>query len=59
MSWATEWVFDRDTLSYLGERSHLTKDSPTGNKGTIVHETAILKRAIVDDYRQRPGSTPK
>lgn len=59
VSWATEWIFDRDTLTYLGERTYLTKDSQTGKKGTVLEETAILKRAIVDDYRQRPGSTTK
>ncbi|MDX2525868.1 CU044_5270 family protein [Streptomyces europaeiscabiei] len=55
-AWATEWVFDRDTLTYLGERSHLTADGAMGAKGTIVHETAVLKRAVVDKYRERPTS---
>ncbi|WP_328772141.1 CU044_5270 family protein [Streptomyces sp. NBC_00286] len=59
VSWATEWIFDRDTLTYLGERSYLTKDTRTGKKGTVLQETAILKRAVVDEYRQRPGSTTK
>ncbi|MBA2808678.1 CU044_5270 family protein [Streptomyces sp. KM273126] len=55
-SWATVWIFDRDTLAYLGERTYLTKDSQTGKKGTVLGESAILKRAVVDEYRQRPGS---
>ncbi|MFJ9583126.1 CU044_5270 family protein [Streptomyces acidicola] len=55
-SWATEWIFDRDTLAYLGERTYLTKDSQTGKKGTVLGESAILKRAVVDQYRERPGS---
>ncbi|MEW2394547.1 CU044_5270 family protein [Streptomyces sp. NPDC046862] len=58
-SWATEWIFDRDTLAYLGRRTYLSKDGPTGKKGTVLAETAILKRAIVDKYRQRPGSDAK
>ncbi|MFE7837644.1 CU044_5270 family protein [Streptomyces sp. NPDC057474] len=55
-SWATEWVFDRDTLTYLGERSYLTADGAMGAKGTILGETAVLKRAVVDKYRERPVS---
>ncbi|MFD9115629.1 CU044_5270 family protein [Streptomyces bottropensis] len=54
--WATEWVFDRDTLAYLGERSRLTADGPMGAKGLILSETAVLERAVVDAYRERPGS---
>lgn len=53
---ATEWIFDRDTLAYLGERTYLSKDGSMGKKGTILGETAILKRAVVDEYRERPGS---
>ncbi|MER6011125.1 CU044_5270 family protein [Streptomyces bluensis] len=55
-SWATEWIFDRHTLAYLGERTYLTKDSQMGKKGTVLEESAILERAVVDEYRQRPGS---
>ncbi|AYN35457.1 hypothetical protein DUI70_4959 [Streptomyces albus] len=51
---ATEWVFDRDSLVYLGERSYLTEDTRAGEKGTVMEETAVLRRAIVDEYRQRP-----
>ncbi|MPY60408.1 CU044_5270 family protein [Streptomyces spongiae] len=54
--WATEWIFDRDSLAYLGERTYLSKDTPSGKKGTILAETAILKQGVVDKYRQRPGS---
>ncbi|MDX3516675.1 CU044_5270 family protein [Streptomyces scabiei] len=54
--WATEWVFDRDTLAFLGERSRLTADGPMGAKGMVLSETAVLERAVVDDYRERPGS---
>ncbi|BBC33290.1 hypothetical protein SGFS_045840 [Streptomyces graminofaciens] len=54
LSWATEWVFDRDSLMYLGERSYLAESGPTGKKGTVLAETAVLERAIVDEYRERP-----
>ncbi|MDX3620014.1 CU044_5270 family protein, partial [Streptomyces europaeiscabiei] len=55
-AWAIEWIFDRDSLTYLGERSYLTADGPMGDKGTILSETAVLKRAVVDEYRERPVS---
>ncbi|WP_371577249.1 CU044_5270 family protein [Streptomyces sp. NBC_01314] len=55
-SWATEWVFDRNDLTYLGDRSYLAADSKMGEKGMIVSETAVLERAVVDEYRERPVS---
>ncbi|MBD0424655.1 CU044_5270 family protein [Streptomyces sp. TRM S81-3] len=55
-STATEWVFDREDLTYLGERSYLTEDGDAGAKGTVLEETAVLERAVVDAYRERPGS---
>ncbi|MBI0299756.1 CU044_5270 family protein [Streptomyces sp. PRKS01-29] len=56
---ATEWVFDRDSLAYLGVRSYRTKDVGAGRKGDVLEETAVLKRGIVDAYRERPGSAAK
>ncbi|GAA1687131.1 CU044_5270 family protein [Streptomyces yatensis] len=53
---ATEWVFDRDSLTLLGERSYLTKDVRAGKKGDVMEKTAYLKRGIVDHYRERPTS---
>ncbi|WP_413798721.1 CU044_5270 family protein [Streptomyces iranensis] len=53
---ATEWVFDRDGLTLLGERSYRTTDLGAGKKGDVMEKTAYLKRGIVDHYRQRPGS---
>ncbi|WP_200304291.1 CU044_5270 family protein [Streptomyces adelaidensis] len=55
-AWATEWIFDRDTLTYLGERSYLTADGEMGKKGMIMSENAVLKRGVVDRYRERPGA---
>ena len=54
--WATEWIFDRESLVYLGERTWLTKDGAEGAKGTVLSENAVLERAVVDEYRERPGS---
>ncbi|WP_063732363.1 CU044_5270 family protein [Streptomyces sp. RTd22] len=54
-SWiVTEWVFDRDSLTLLGERSYRTKDVGAGKKGDVMEKTAYLKRGIVDHYRERP-----
>ncbi|MEU2653734.1 CU044_5270 family protein [Streptomyces sp. NPDC007325] len=50
----TEWIFDRSDLTFLGERSRLTRDSVRGRAGTVTHATAVLERAIVD----RPGVSP-
>ncbi|MFD5390597.1 CU044_5270 family protein [Streptomyces sp. NPDC127074] len=51
---ANEWVFDRDSLAYLGDREYRTKDFAAGKKGDVLAEYAILKHGIVDHYRQRP-----
>jgi hypothetical protein len=54
--WATEWIFDRHILEYIGRRSYLTADGPMGKKGTVMDESAVLERAVVDKWRERPGS---
>ncbi|MDQ0787692.1 CU044_5270 family protein [Streptomyces sp. B3I8] len=56
-STATEWIFDRKTLAFLGERSYLTHDVTAGRKGTVMEETAVLRRAVVDAYRERPSGS--
>jgi hypothetical protein len=56
-STATEWIFDRKTLAFLGERSYLTHDVKAGKKGTVMAETAVLRRAVVDAYRERPSGS--
>ncbi|WP_372407339.1 CU044_5270 family protein [Streptomyces luteireticuli] len=50
----TEWVFDKKTLTYLGQRTYLTRTDEWGEAGTLVHATAILERAVVDRARQIP-----
>ncbi|WP_320784798.1 CU044_5270 family protein [Streptomyces sp. CRN 30] len=54
---ATEWVFDPATLTYLGERTYFVKDSAAGKKGLVIEEYAVLERAVVDHYRERPKKT--
>lgn len=56
-STATQWIFDRKTLAFLGDRSYLTKDVAEGKKGTVMSETAVLRRAAVDGYRERPSGS--
>uniref|UniRef100_UPI000DE3ECAC CU044_5270 family protein n=1 Tax=Nonomuraea lactucae TaxID=2249762 RepID=UPI000DE3ECAC len=50
----TEWIFDRDTLKYLGERKVQIQDTQWLKKGTLLSTSAIFERAIVDQAGQRP-----
>ncbi|MFB8032562.1 CU044_5270 family protein [Streptomyces sp. NPDC056004] len=50
----TQWVFDRATYAFLGERTVLTESGDAGPAGTVVGTSAVLTRAAVD----RPGETP-
>lgn len=53
---ANEWIFDRDSLAYLGEREYRTKDFAAGKKGDVLSEYALLGHGIVDHYRERPAT---
>ncbi|MET9504186.1 CU044_5270 family protein [Streptomyces sp. NPDC006622] len=53
----TEWIFDKKTLAFLGERNVVVKkvaDSPF-EVGTVTFTSAITQRAIVDASKQVPG----
>ncbi|MFJ1549078.1 CU044_5270 family protein [Streptomyces sp. NPDC088246] len=50
----TQWVFDRTTYAFLGERTVLTEAGDAGPAGTVVGTSAVLTRAAVD----RAGETP-
>ncbi|MGW6855211.1 CU044_5270 family protein [Streptomyces xanthophaeus] len=50
----TEWIFDRDSLRLLGERTVLLEDSAWGTAGTPVTSVAVVGRGVVD----RAGQTP-
>ncbi|MEU1512244.1 CU044_5270 family protein [Streptomyces sp. NPDC005811] len=54
MGLRTEWIFDPDTLGYLGERSVLSRDSAMGAAGTVFDSRAVLERAVVDKRGQEP-----
>jgi hypothetical protein len=53
----TEWIFDKTTLEFLGERSVLTQDGPEGKAGQVSAISAVLERAIVDQAGQIPQRT--
>lgn len=44
----TEWIFSKQTLKYLGARE------TNVDNGTLVSQTAIQQRAIVDHAGQTP-----
>ncbi|MEV6205845.1 CU044_5270 family protein [Kitasatospora sp. NPDC051914] len=49
-----EWIFDRKTFEYLGERQIVVSAGTFGKPGDVVAETAVLSRAIVDKPGQQP-----
>ncbi|MFE5191043.1 CU044_5270 family protein [Streptomyces sp. NPDC056628] len=54
----TEWIFDKKTLRFLGERIVVVKaveDSPF-EVGTVTFTSAITQRAVVDANKQVPGA---
>ncbi|MFJ2393648.1 CU044_5270 family protein [Streptomyces sp. NPDC087843] len=51
----TEYIFDRDTHLFLGERSYLVKDTPEGKAGMLTGTSAILSRAVVNKMGDLPA----
>lgn len=51
----TEWIFDRKTYAFLGERSVQVGPSDTFKKGTVTFTVAITQRAVVDGMKEVPG----
>ncbi|MCX4698799.1 MULTISPECIES: CU044_5270 family protein [Streptomyces] len=49
-----EWIFDKETHEFLGERSVATDDFSDVKEGTVIANTAVLRRAVVDRAGQRP-----
>ncbi|CAL9477907.1 CU044_5270 family protein [Streptomyces sp. Tu 3180] len=49
-----EWIFDRRTFEFLGERSVAVEDHADVEKGTVTSNTAVLRRAVVDEAGRRP-----
>ncbi|WP_405424372.1 CU044_5270 family protein [Streptomyces erythrochromogenes] len=55
-----EWIFDRQTLAYLGERTvQVRGEAGEGGlikPGTVVFTTAVMTRAVVDRMKEIPAS---
>ncbi|MFJ8489017.1 CU044_5270 family protein [Streptomyces sp. NPDC094038] len=53
----TEWIFDKKSLRFLGERTVVVKALADSEfkVGTVIHTSAITERAVVDGNRQVPG----
>ncbi|MFJ6480621.1 MULTISPECIES: CU044_5270 family protein [unclassified Streptomyces] len=51
----TEWIFDKEGLRLLGERTVLLKDSAWGKAGTPVTSVAIVDRGVTDVAGRAPG----
>ncbi|WP_026411335.1 CU044_5270 family protein [Actinomadura oligospora] len=49
-----EWIFDRKTLTYLGERGSMVEDTKNAKKGMTTAITAILQRGVVNKAGQLP-----
>ncbi|MFB7287600.1 CU044_5270 family protein [Actinacidiphila glaucinigra] len=54
----TEWIFDRKTHVFLGERTVQAERDPYGvvPRGTVVSTSAVLTRSVVDGVKQLPGA---
>lgn len=51
----TEWIFDRTSLDYLGERTVFSRDTERAEAGTVLFTSAVLERAVVDKSGRAPG----
>jgi hypothetical protein len=53
-----EWIFDKDTLAFLGSRSYITKDEVKGiTSDTLSGTSAIMERTVVDQRGKAPART--
>ncbi|MFF0081272.1 CU044_5270 family protein [Streptomyces canus] len=51
----TEWIFDKKTYAFLGERNVQVEPSETFKKGTVTFTVAITQRAVVNEMKEVPG----
>ncbi|MFD7313936.1 CU044_5270 family protein [Streptomyces sp. NPDC059883] len=56
-----EWIFDKKTHAFLGERSVQVKERKEEGvvlkPGTVNYTSAIITRAVVDEMKQTPSSS--
>ncbi|MEU3693558.1 CU044_5270 family protein [Streptomyces narbonensis] len=53
----TEWIFDKKSLEFLGERGVMVEDKTWGKAGQVTASTAVLSRGITDKTGEAPGRT--
>ncbi|MGW2305731.1 CU044_5270 family protein [Streptomyces sp. NPDC001809] len=52
----TQWIFDRTTSAFLGERTVLTGTTSAGPAGTVLGVSAVLAKAAVGAPGELPGA---
>ena len=52
----SEWIFDRKTFAYLGERTVQMLDVDGVKAGTVIGRTTVTQRAVVDEMKGLPGT---
>ncbi|MFH9724557.1 CU044_5270 family protein [Streptomyces sp. NPDC017254] len=52
----TQWIFDRTTSVFLGERTVLTGTTTAGSAGTVLGVSAVLAKACVGAPGELPGA---
>ncbi|MGW3074371.1 CU044_5270 family protein [Kitasatospora sp. NPDC001132] len=50
----TQWIFDRTTYAFLGERTVLSEAGDAGPAGTVLGTSAVLTRGAVDRVGELP-----
>ncbi|MFJ7075430.1 CU044_5270 family protein [Streptomyces sp. NPDC098781] len=54
-----EWIFDRETHVFLGQRSVQVREADGADAlitpGTVLYTSAVMQRAIVDEMKQTPA----
>ncbi|CAM5378476.1 CU044_5270 family protein [Streptomyces narbonensis] len=53
----TQWIFDRTTSAFLGERTVLVETTAAGKKGTVLGLSAVLAKGAVERTGERPGGS--
>ncbi|MFD7922761.1 CU044_5270 family protein [Streptomyces sp. NPDC059740] len=58
-AWADRevWIFDRDTLAYLGSRMYLTENGKSGRHEVLGGLDAVMQRGVVDRVGARPAKS--
>ncbi|MFF8837954.1 CU044_5270 family protein [Streptomyces sp. NPDC015130] len=53
----TQWIFDRATSVFLGERTVLVETTAAGKKGTVLGLSAVLAKGAAERAGERPGGS--